>query len=97
MERAFKALGICKCCKHSFPLQYTRDELLYLYYDEDQIERHEWLQHDYPGQVPELRVPRQDLCPKCLNNPRLERVYGGLFGPDKYRIRPEEDTPKDHE
>jgi len=71
------ALKICKGCNKTFRPQLTHDALMALYYEEEHIEKMDFIRNEHPyANIPPLVVPEQYLCDKCTTDPDIEVSMG---------------------
>jgi len=76
---------VCQCCRHVFRPQFSDEDMLSLYYTDEQLDRMRALAEDYPTHAQMPQVPTQELCLDCAMNPGL-RVEHVMFGPPRYFI-----------
>ncbi len=91
---ARKQLKLCKACFRSFTPQLSDHEMKLLFYDQETIDKVDFLLAEWPGAYRDpLHVPYQVVCEKCLVDPRLE-VYHSFLGGPQFRLRPEDPKPE---
>lgn len=76
---------VCKCCRHVFIPQFSDEDMLALYYTEEQVENMRMMAEENPMHFNMPQVPTQELCLGCAINPGL-RVENRMFGPARYYI-----------
>lgn len=65
-----KNMKICKRCKRFFKPQFSLEDLKHLYFSEEEIERREFLEKEYPDFRGFMGIEEQQFCGGCISEKR---------------------------
>lgn len=82
-----RGIKICGACRRSFEPQFTDDEILRLWYTEEEIEADD--EHEAQTGHSHLEAPSQELCPSCSMDPDVVYVGAPFGGRPVYRKKKE--------